>query len=154
MLRRAISVFVAVVVCVLALLAYYFLWIVVFRLEGRRLILSLILLGACIYSFHRGRSLPLLLCLTGAIGLTVAHLYDFFIVFGLAYELFQFGGSDSYILQGFGEPRENPLIAVPADILRCTGVLVIVGIAWLSSRFTFRHLTNRSSQPLAALRQG
>jgi hypothetical protein len=149
MLKHALTVLVAIVAAVVAFVAYFLVWMLVCRLEGPHLIASLLLLAACIYLFRRFRSAPTLLLLIGSIGLVGAHLHDYFIVFGIRHELFQFGGSDSYVLQGFFEPRENPLIAIPADVLRFTGFTVIIGIAWLAAKVTKKHLTKRCSERLA-----
>jgi hypothetical protein len=141
MLRPVIATLVAIVAVVVAILAYYFVWILICRLEGPRLVASLVLLGLSIYLFRRSRGVPTLLLLVGSVGLAGAHFHDYFIVFGIEYGLFQLGGSDTYVMQGFFEPRENPLIAVPADVLRFTGLLCIVGVVWLTVQVTRKHLT-------------
>jgi hypothetical protein len=150
MLRPVIAVLVAIVALALAVVAYFVVWILLCWLEGPRLIASLILLAISIYSFRRLHGIPTLLLLLGSIGLAGAHLHDYFISFGIEHELFQFGGADTYIMQGFFEPRENPLIAVPADLLRFTGLLTFVGIVWLTFQFTQKHLTRRCSERLVA----
>ena len=149
MLRHVIAVFVAIAAGMVAVVAYFFVWMLVCRLEGPRLIASFVLLAISIYLFRRLRGIPTLLLLVGSVGLAGAHLHDYFIAFGIEHELFQFGGSDSYVLQGFFEPRENPLIAIPADVLRFTGFVAIVGFAWLAMRVAQKHLTRRCSERLA-----
>jgi hypothetical protein len=141
MLRPVIAVVVAIVALALACVAYFVVWILLCRLEGPRLIASLVLLAISIYLFRRLRGIPTLLLLLGSVGLAGAHLHDYFIGFGIEHELFQLGGSDTYIMQGFFEPPENPLIAVPADVLRFTGLLTFVGIVWLTFQITQKHLT-------------
>jgi len=141
---------VAIAALAAAFVAYFGVWILICRLEGPRLIASLILLAISIYSFRRLRGISTFLLLVGSAGLAGAHLHDYFIGFGIEHGLFQLGGSDTYIMQGFFEPRENPLIAVPADVLRFTGLLTFIGIVWLAFQITQKHLTKRCSERLAA----
>jgi hypothetical protein len=152
MLRHIIAVLAAIAAGVVVVVAYLFVWMVVCRLEGPRLIASLVLLAITLYLFRRFRGIPTLLLLVGSVGLAGAHLHDYFISFGISHELFQFGGSDSYVLQGFFEPRENPLIAIPADVLRFTGFAAIIGSAWLAMRVTEKHLTRRWSERRTVVR--
>jgi hypothetical protein len=150
MLSHVIAVLLAIVAALFAVVAYYYIWIVIWPWDGQRLVASLLLLAICSCLFRRSRDVPTLLLLVGSIGLAVAHLHDYVIFFGIVHDLFQDGGSDSYIMQGFFEPRENPLIAVPADVLRYIGLLTVVGFAWFIGRVAHKHLTRRCSERLAA----
>jgi hypothetical protein len=152
MLSRVLAFFAAAVAGLVAIVAYYFIWQLLAPWDGQRLLASLLLVAVSVYFFRRARGLPTLLLLIGSIGLGVAHLHDYLLFFGIMHELFQVGGSDSYIMQGFFEPRENPLIAVPADVFRYIGLLAIIGFGWFVGRVAYKHLTRRCSEPLAAPR--
>ncbi len=145
MLRTLIALGAAIIAMPLALLAYGFVWRQLLRWDDQRLIATLLLLAICVYLFRRFRGIPSFLLFVGSVALVMAHLHDFFIQFGIEHHLFQFGGSDSYIMQGFFEPRENPLIAIPADVLRYTGFAVVIGLTWLTARVAHAHLTRRCS---------
>jgi hypothetical protein len=131
MRKPLIAVVVAILVMLFGITGYCFVWVMVLRLEGPRLFASLVLLGISIYLFRQFRSPPTVFVVVGCASLAVAHLHDFLIQFGIEHALFQVAGSDGYIMQGVFEPRENPLISVPADVLRYIGSVAIVGLAWL-----------------------
>ena len=146
MLTRVVSVVIAVVVTVSTFFAYRLLVILPLFEPSygvAQLVCALSFVGVSILLFRRMCGWPTLLLLVGSIGLTGAHLHDSFIELGLRYEWFQFGGTDGLVFRGFFEPRENPLLAVPAEIFRYTGLLTCVGAFWLALRLMQQHLTNR-----------
>jgi hypothetical protein len=149
MLRHVIAALVAIAALVVVIAVYYFVWIIVCPLEGPRLAASLVLLSLSIYLFLHSRGVATCLLLVGSVGLAGAHFHDYFIAFGIEHGLFELAGSDTYVMQGYFEPRENPLIAVPADVLRFTGLFAIVGIVWLTVQVTRKLLNHRWSQPAA-----
>ncbi len=90
-------------------------------------------------ALHRRRGdWPALLLLIGSGGLAGACLHDSFIHLGLRYDWFQFGGTDGLVFRGFFEPRENPLLAIPAEVSRYIALLTNVGIFWLTMRLMQR----------------
>jgi hypothetical protein len=102
-----------------------------------------------VYFVRCRHGLPSSTFLIGSTALLAVYLHACFIDYGLQYHWFQFGGADGRVFRGFLEPRENPFIAIPARILRYVSLLTYVGIFWVAARVAQRHLTNRSSGPLA-----
>ena len=101
------------------------------------------LLSIAIVLHRRIRGWHTLLLVVGTVGLAGAHLHDAFIALGLRYDWFQFGGTDGLVFRGFFEPRENPLLAIPAKIFRYVGLLSCVGMFWLAAQLMRTHLTRR-----------
>jgi hypothetical protein len=115
------------------------------------LAVAILLVVVGIYILRRGRVAAGWLLTLGSLAFLVLCLHDCFLDYGMQYHWFQFGGDDAVVLQGFGEPRENPWIAVPAEIMRFVSLLIYAGIFWLSARVVHRHLTMRWSERRPAL---
>ena len=76
---------------------------------------------------------PRLLLLCGSISLVVVAGHDWFLQRGIEHEWFQLGG-DGWVFYGYGEFRERPALAVPADILRLLSFCFPVGLLLLALR--------------------
>ena len=110
-----------------------------------QLVFAIAFVGVAILLHRRMRGWHTLLLVVGAVGLAGAHLHDAFIDLGFRYEWFQFGGADGLIFRGFFEPRENPLLAIPAKILRYVALLSLVGVFCVTVQLMQTHLTRRCS---------
>lgn len=110
-----------------------------------RLALALGAVAASLWLLRRHRGPATWIFLVGSSALVGVSLHDCFVDYGLQYHWFQFGGKDGWVFRGFFEPRENPLIAIPADVLRYLSLVIYIGIFSLAWRITEQHLTRRWS---------
>jgi|SRR2546430_54486 len=152
MQKRVLSLIVALLVTVTAFILYQFsvwLYITAFPrryLDEPRLAIAICVTAASVWFVSHRRDLPAWMLLIGSSAFLAVSLHDCFVDYGLQYHWFQFGGTDGWVFQGFFEPRENPLIAVPAHILRYVSLLTYAGIFWLAAQTAQQHLTKRWSE--------
>ena len=148
MLTRIGPVVFAALVTVAAFVVYRLVVIlpVVERSYGvAQVVIGIAFVAVAIVLHRRIRGWNTLLLVVGTVGLAGAHLHDAFIDLGLQYEWFQFGGTDGLVFRGVFEPRENPLLAIPAKISRYVSLLSCVGVFWLAAQLMQKHLTRRCS---------
>ena len=110
-----------------------------------QLVCAIGLVSVAIMLHRRIRGWHTLLLVVGTLALAGAHFHDAFIQVGLRFRWFQFGGADGLVFRGFFEPRETPLLAIPAKIFRYGSLLSCVGVFWLAAQLIERHLTRRCS---------
>jgi hypothetical protein len=96
-----------------------------------RLFSAVLLLVVAVVLRRRAEVAARLLMLFGSASLVAAYLHDFFIEFGMRHHWFQVGG-EGWVFYGYMEARENPLWAIPSDILRILGFCFPLGMLLLA----------------------